>query len=64
MDSHPGDPRFQYRCDVPENLRLLKELGEEKYINHMIEKYTCPHCSGQVVWYDYRCRECGEEVFI
>ena len=64
MDSHPKDPRFQYRRDVAENLILIKELGEQRYLEDMKEKYTCPHCGGQVVWYDYRCRGCGEEVFI
>ena len=64
LDSHPGDPRFQYRRDVPENLRLLEELGEQKYLQYMTEKYTCPHCGSQVVWYDYRCVDCGTEVFV
>ncbi len=30
LDSHPGDPRFQYRRDVAGNLILLEELGEKK----------------------------------
>ena len=64
MDSHPNDPRFQYRRDVPQNLILLKELGEQAYLTHMAEKYTCPHCDGQVVWYDYRCIECEEIVIV
>ena len=25
---------------------------------------ACPHCGGQVVWYDYSCNECGEEVIV
>ena len=64
MVSHPADPRFQYRRDVPHNLILLQKLGTEAYLTQMAEKYTCPHCGGQVVWYHYRCSECGKEFLV
>lgn len=64
LDSHPGDPRFQYRRDVLDNLQLLNELGPVGFLAAQREKFTCPLCNGRVVWYDYRCTDCGEEVNI
>jgi hypothetical protein len=61
-DSHPGDPRFIYRHEVENNLVLLSQLGQQAFLEHMDSRFTCPECGGRVVWYDYRCTDCGVEV--
>ena len=62
--SHLGDPRFQYRHEVENNLVLLDELGQGAYIDQMEKRFTCPDCGGRVVWYHYHCTECGAEIKI
>lgn len=62
IHSHPEDVRFKYRHDVPENLRKLKELGREAYLEYQKQRWSCPSCSGRVVFYTYACVECGKHV--
>jgi hypothetical protein len=62
LDSHPNDPRFNYRREIVENLILLDELGIKVFLREMDEKFTCPNCGVQVVWYHYHCTECGKRL--
>ena len=60
--SHQGDPRFQYRHELPENSRMLVKLGPEKYIDYQKNRFNCPDCGGLVYFYHYTCIRCGKHV--
>lgn len=60
--SHPEDPRFRYRHEIPDNFRKLRELGTERYIQYQRKRFTCPECGGPVYWYHYTCGRCKNEV--
>lgn len=62
VDSHPGEPRFEYRRDIFENFRKMNELGIEDYVRYQQKRWTCPHCGGTVYMYHYKCSQCGKEV--
>ncbi len=62
LNSHPGDPRFMYRHEIPENFRKLKELGPDRYIEYQRNRYSCPDCGGLVYMYHYQCSQCGKRV--
>ena len=60
-DSHPGDPRFDYRRETHENFIKMKELGFEKYIIYQRERNACEDCGGLIYFYHYTCSECGRK---
>jgi hypothetical protein len=62
LDSHPGDARFAYRHEIPENHRLMKELGLAAYLEFQARRWECPHCEGRVRFYAYTCDECCRPV--
>lgn len=63
LQTHPGDPRFQYRHEIPAVSPRLLTLGEEAYLQFQKERWTCKACGGQVVFYHYTCTTCGMRYF-
>lgn len=64
IDSHPGVMRFKYRHEIPENMKKLIDLGINGYVKYQTERWACPACGGRVVFYDYRCIQCGKDVMV
>ena len=64
FNSHPEDPRFQYRHEIIKNLERLSELGIKAYLEYQDKKWECPSCKGRVHWYHYRCSQCKKEILI
>ena len=60
IKSHKGEKRFMYRHEIPENMKKLKELGEDEFINLKEKEYTCPYCKGIIHFYHYKCSKCGK----
>jgi hypothetical protein len=61
IHSHPGETKFKYRHEIPENMTKFKELGLEDYLEYQRRKWSCPSCGGRVVFYKYSCVDCGKE---
>lgn len=64
FDSHPEDPRFKYRHEIPVLFPGSKGIGTDAYIEAQKNRWRCPYCDGIVVFYHYRCNKCGKYVFI
>ena len=62
IQSHPGDTRFRYRHETPENFAKLAELGVVDYLEYQQKRWTCPACGGKVYLYHYVCSNCGQVV--
>lgn len=60
IQSHPGDPRYKYRHEIPENFNKMKEHGLEEYTKYQKQKWTCSLCGGSVKFYHYTCSDCGK----
>ena len=60
--SHQGDPRFEYRREVRENLKRIAEVGAEEWLAEEDARWRCPDCGGRVHFYHYACSRCGASV--
>ncbi|MGC9516431.1 MAG: DUF3795 domain-containing protein [Methanomicrobiales archaeon] len=58
-NSHPHDARFNYRHEIYDNLKAIKEIGVKSWLNDQYDKFKCPKCNGPIVWYKYKCKNCG-----
>lgn len=63
LKPHQGDPRFRYRRETLEYSPLLKTLPLQEYHQLRADAYKCPKCGGRVIFYDYKCKGCGEEIW-
>ena len=63
-DTHPGDPRFTYRHEIPAGLQRLNDIGMTAFLAFQEQRWTCPYCKNRVWFYHYRCSNCGQEVTI
>jgi len=61
IDSHPGDSRFSYRHEIPDNMEEINRLGCNEWIKREIERWTCDECGGTIAFYDYKCMDCDKE---
>ena len=64
INSHPGEPAFKYRHDIPNNVQQLREQGLEPYLQSQHQRWTCPSCNGQIKFYHYTCKCCGKKVIV
>jgi len=64
IESHPGEVRFKYRHEIPQNLERLQELGLNDYLEYQKGRWSCPDCSGRVMFYEYKCSACGKETVV
>lgn len=62
LDSHPGDDRFQYRHELPQNFKKLQEMGMAAYLKYQQQRWTCPDCGGRVVFYDSTASNAGKNI--
>lgn len=63
-DSHPGEVKFKYRHEIPDNFVKLAQLGPPGYYEYQQQRWKCPACGGRVCFYEYACRACGSEVLV
>ncbi len=59
IDSHPEDPRFNYRHEIPAMFPVMKEIGTDAYIEIQKNRWTCPSCGGTILFYHHKCNKCG-----
>ena len=62
IESHEGNSRFEYRHEIPDNMKKLKQLGVEEYIKGKRKEYSCPDCGGIVYFYYNICSQCEKEI--
>ena len=58
-ESHKGDKRYQYRHEVPSNLKRIKKIGIQKFLKEQKTRWQCPKCLGTIKFYHYKCSDCG-----
>jgi len=64
INSHPGETKFKYRHEIPENFAKLRELGLDDYLEYQKQRWSCPSCGGKVLFYKYICSECGKAAIV
>jgi hypothetical protein len=58
-ESHKGDERYQYRRELPSNLKRIKQIGIQEWLKEQKARWQCPRCSGTIKFYHYKCSDCG-----
>ena len=62
IDSHPGDPRFNYRHKIPDNMEEITKLNLEKWSKEQEILWTCQNCGQPLMFYYNQCSSCGKET--
>lgn len=62
INPHPEDPRYAYRREVTQNMAQFRQRGLADYLHYQQEKWRCPMCGGHMLFYAYRCRQCGYQA--
>ncbi len=53
--------RYKQKYDVSliENLRKLKEIGVNEWLEEQDKRWKCPECGGNICIHDQECFDCG-----
>ena len=62
INSHPEDPRYKYRHELPEIAKQFNILKMEDFLQFQKDRWRCPSCAGIVLFYHYKCGQCGKAV--
>lgn len=63
MSTHPEEEIFQYRHELPWVFAALHTMPLGDRLAWHEDRWTCPHCGGRIIFYDYVCSNCGQAVF-
>lgn len=61
IESHKEDPRFNYRHQIPNNVKKVSKLGIKNWLAEQDDVWTCKECGDTIVFYNYKCMNCGIE---
>ena len=51
--------KVKYNVDIVGNLKRMKEIGVELWLEEQKILYTCPECGGEICVHDAECFDCG-----
>jgi len=51
----------RYAVNLIENLKRIKIVGVDKWLQEQKELYTCPECGGEMCIHDEKCYDCGKK---
>ncbi|MFX1571814.1 MAG: hypothetical protein ACFFB0_03620 [Promethearchaeota archaeon] len=52
----------KYNVSAIGNLKRIKEIGVEKWLQEQKELYICPDCGGEICVHDAECYDCGYNI--
>ena len=61
INSHKGDPRFNYRHQIPNNFNRILEIGMNEWSKEQAILWQCPECGSSLRFYNYDCSKCGNK---
>ena len=62
IHSHPNNPKYKYRHEIPENFKKMEEMDLESYLEYQDKKWSCTRCGARIEFYHNRCVECGKKM--
>ena len=62
IHSHLNDQKFNYRHEIPNNIKAINEIGIEEWCKEQNKKWICPECNNRITFYNYKCISCGKEM--
>jgi hypothetical protein len=51
---------YLHRKEYLPNLKKIREMGVQKWVEYEAERWRCPKCGLPMSWYDAECIGCGE----
>ena len=51
---------YLHRQEYLPNLKKIREMGVQEWIQYEEERWRCPQCGLPMSWYDAECARCGE----
>jgi hypothetical protein len=54
--------RERWSVSLIENLKRIKSIGAEEWLQEQKELYTCPECGGEICLHDTECFDCGYKI--
>ena len=58
ISNFSNDGRLHH-AELLDNLRQIREMDVQKWVNHEEERWRCPQCRLPMSWYDSECARCG-----
>lgn len=58
--SHPYEPSYKYRHEIPVVFSNLKMMNIESYLEYQRQRWKCDSCGGRIIFYHYTCENCGQ----
>ncbi len=62
MENFKNDKTYPYHTEVYDNLRIIKEEGEENWITQMKQRWFCSDCGEIKSWFEVECKKCGKKL--
>ncbi|MDZ4121563.1 MAG: DUF3795 domain-containing protein [Candidatus Cloacimonadaceae bacterium] len=59
---HFNDTEWPHHADVIENLRRIKEIGMQEWLQEQSLLWSCPECHTRTHWYQKNCQNCGKKL--
>ena len=56
-----NDDGVPHHAEVIENLKMLKDMGEERWLKYQERKWRC-ECGAKISWYVKNCFKCGKSI--
>lgn len=53
---------WPHHIEVIDNLKRIREIGEEAWLSEQAERWSCPDCGGRTHWYQKACTICGAVI--
>ncbi|MHA2034903.1 MAG: DUF3795 domain-containing protein [Promethearchaeota archaeon] len=53
--------RERWSVNMIENLKRIKDIGVEQWLQEQKKLYTCPECGGEICVHDTECYDCGNK---
>lgn len=57
-----GHYQEKYYVNCISNLKRIKKIGFEKWLEEQEKLYTCPECGGEICVHDSECYDCGNNI--
>lgn len=54
--------REKYNISLIANLKRMKEIGIESWVQEQEKLYQCPECGGEISMHDKECFDCGKKI--
>ena len=56
--------KSRYNVNLVENLKKIRNIGADLWLEEQTAKFTCPECKGRISVHDSKCYSCGHKIIL